>query len=165
MSVLDVKKEDARLSAVSRDGKEETVLMRMKYLCWLEVCRFSPDGRRVLFGMREDEKSEEWLKTLPRLFVLDLATKEKRELADVPLNASITEVCWSPDGKRLAYKWRPVPLPLAKKRFQDLTDDERAVETEEFVVVADADGKNAKVVASDKGPLVNSVILTGLDWR
>jgi RNA polymerase sigma factor (sigma-70 family) len=165
MSVLDAKRNEARLSAVSRDGKEETTLHRMRRPCWMEVCRFSPDGRKVLFGVPEDEQSEEWLKSLPRLFVLDVATKARREVAEVPLNASVTGVCWSPDGKRIAYQWRPVPLPLAKKRFGDLTDEERSVETEEFVVVADPDGKNVKVVASDKGPLVNSVIITSFDWR
>jgi RNA polymerase sigma factor (sigma-70 family) len=165
MSVLDAKQEEARLAVVSRDGKTETTLYRMKRPCWLEMCRYSPDGRTVLLGLPADEKSDEWLKSLPRLFLLDVATKQKREVAEVPLNASVTVVCWSPDGKRIAYLWRPVPEPLTGKRFSDLTEEERVVETEEFVVVADADGKNAKVVTSDKGPQVNSLIITGLDWR
>ena len=124
-----------------------------------------PDGRTVLFGMPKDGKSEEWIKSLPRLYILDVHSKTKQELPDVPLNASITEVCWSPDGKRIAYKWRPIPSDIGKRVFREVKGDELQMETEEFVTVVDADGKNPKDIAVGKGPFLNSVILTGLDWR
>jgi dipeptidyl aminopeptidase/acylaminoacyl peptidase len=154
-----------RRAAASRDGKAETTLQQMKHPCWLELARFSPDGRTVVFGMPADEQSEEWIASLPRLFVLDVATKRKREPRDIPLNASITKACWSPDGKRIAYQWRPIPLEIGKRKFREVKSEELEVETEEFVTVIDTDGRRSKDVAVEKGVRLNSVILTGLDWR
>ena len=39
------------------------------------------------------------------------------------------------------------------------------IETEAFLVVADADGKNAKTIASAKGPSAYGMILGTIDWR
>jgi RNA polymerase sigma factor (sigma-70 family) len=165
MSVLDPKQTGARLAVVSCDGKMVTTLQQMKHPCWLELACFSPEGRTVLFGMPADEQSEEWIASLPRLFVLDVATKTKREPREIPLNASITKACWSPDGKRIAYLWRPIPLEIGKRKFQEVKSEDLEVETEEFVTVIDTSGKSSKDVAVEKGTRLNSVILTGLDWR
>jgi hypothetical protein len=39
------------------------------------------------------------------------------------------------------------------------------VETEAFLIVADADGKNAKTVSSAKGDNAINPILVSIDWR
>ena len=134
MSVADPDgKRKPRLAVVGWDGRKETTL-QARSPCWPEVARFSPDGRAVLAGLFADEESDEWQKSLPRLYAIDVATKAKREVPGVPLNASVTEVCWSPDGEQIAYQWKPIPADLGKRKFSEVKPEELAVETgEEFV--------------------------------
>jgi hypothetical protein len=70
-----------------------------------------------------------------------------------------------PRGRRFAYLWRPIPGDLGRRAFRELTSEDLAVETEEFVTVSVLDGGAGREVASGKGPAVNAVIITGIDWR
>jgi len=75
--------------------------------------------------------------------------------------------CWSPDGKRIAYTWRQRHndriKEWSKKQVLDPADVE--VETEEFLIVADADGSNAKTIASAKTNNALAGSLQVIDWR
>ena len=98
---------------------------------------------------------------------MDLATKKKTEVAEVPENATVFWSCWSPDGKKIAYTWRQrhddVAKKLADKQVPDPADV--AVETEAFLIVADADGSNAKTIASGKTDNALDMPLLAIDWR
>jgi hypothetical protein len=69
----------------------------------------------------------------------------------------------SPDGKRIAYTWRQRHAELAKK--EEVSSEDAAVETEMFLIVADADGSNAKTVASVKTEDARSMPFEAIDWR
>jgi Tol biopolymer transport system component len=88
------------------------------------------------------------------LAVLDTAAGKVTPVADVPNNGEVWSQCWSPDGKRIAYAWSEV----LKGKPVDVLDQE----IESQVVVCEPDGKNAKVIASEKGRLVT---ISGMDWR
>ena len=69
-------------------------------------------------------------------------------------------MAWSPNGNRVAYTWKQNhPDPL--KKDQLLVN----VETEAFLIVADADGKNAQTVSSAKVDNLINPILVSIDWR
>jgi RNA polymerase sigma factor (sigma-70 family) len=124
--------------------------------------RFSPDGKQVLFidaDPENDPDAHKWgMSAKP--YLLDVATKKRRPLADFPINAQALGVAWSPNGKRVAYTWKQNhPEQLKKDRLFP------SVETESFLIVADADGKNAHTVSSAKvDNLINQIFLS-IDWR
>jgi hypothetical protein len=72
-------------------------------------------------------------------------------------------VAWSPDGRKVAYTWWQLHPEVLKK--DKLMDDDLAVQTEAFLIVADADGKNQKTLASDKSPNAMIMIFGSIDWR
>jgi hypothetical protein len=39
------------------------------------------------------------------------------------------------------------------------------IETEAFLMIADADGKNAKTIATDKSPSATRIFFGPVDWR
>jgi hypothetical protein len=80
--------------------------------------------------------------------VLDLASKKRQALADFPVNAQCLSVPWSPDGRRLAYTWTQLHPEVLKK--DGLGPDDASIQTEACLIVADADGRNAKTIASGK---------------
>ncbi len=62
--------------------------------------RWSPDGRKIAFASERGEK--------PALWVLDVASREARPLVDWKrsnhfLSKSAESLCWSPDGKQIAF--------------------------------------------------------------
>jgi RNA polymerase sigma factor (sigma-70 family) len=130
--------------------------------------RLSPDGRRVLYsdGPTGEKGKGDWAMTR-RLYLYDVATKKRTEVAGVPLDATVFWCCWSPDGKKIAYVWRQRHEALAKKaaKGEDLTPEEVATETETFVIVANADGSDARTVASMKGNGIMDLPFQAIDWR
>ena len=157
----------SRIWLVNRDGTEPKAVTDGKGL--VAIGRLSPDGKRVLafvFEVAEetpaekkvrDEKGMPPPRPKPVLSVIDAATGKATPLADLPLNGDIQGYCWSPDGKQIAYAWRQVhdgdPKELGQK------------ETESFLVVCDADGKNAKTIATEKADGQGVITIAHVDWR
>jgi Tol biopolymer transport system component len=92
-----------------------------------------------------------------------VASKKREPLTEFPENAQCTSVAWSPDGKRVAYTWAQLHPNLLKNDHISIDDDK--VETEGFLIVADADGRNQKTVAAGKAEYAINPILTSIDWR
>jgi hypothetical protein len=92
-----------------------------------------------------------------------VATGKREPLAEFPDNAQCVAVAWSPDGKRVAYTWTQLHPDVLKKEV--LTPEDVAVQTEAFLIVADADGRNAKTVASARSDQALNPILGSIDWQ
>lgn len=84
-------------------------------------------------------------------------------LAGFPENGVARGVAWSPDGKQVAYTWDQLHEEVLKR--DTITVDTTTIETEGFLVVADADGKNARKIASAKSKYAMGMILGTIDWR
>lgn len=101
--------------------------------------RYSPDGKRVVLIDTSGPNG----KTATRVVIVDVSTRTETPV-NLPTGSErrYQEVCWSPDGRRLAVKWfevRPPDYPY-------------------HVTICDTDGSNAIELA--KRPT-----LSGLDWR
>ena len=128
------------------------------------VGRFSPDGTKVLYTDADpaDKAAMHWgMSSKP--YLLDLASKKSQVLADFPTNGQALGVAWSPDGKRVAYTWKQVHHDLLKKKR--LNGNDLQTQTEAFLMVADADGRNARTVASGKSDFAINPIFGAVDWR
>jgi Tol biopolymer transport system component len=88
---------------------------------------------------------------MTELAVLDIAAGKVTPVADVSINGEVCSYCWSPDGKRIAYAW-----------LESSQDNPAVEEIEAQVTVCDPDGKNAKLVVSDKSRTGDR---PGVDWR
>jgi hypothetical protein len=97
------------------------------------------------------------------VYRIDVKTKKREALAEFPENGRAWGVAWSPDGKKLAYTWVPLDEEILKKN--QLGPEDVMKETEGFLIVADADGKNPKTVATDKGRFVLASVFGAIDWR
>lgn len=151
-----------KIALMTADGKHKTELATYDVRNWGGVARLSPDGTRLLYSdVPPDTKDPHGMTR--RLYVLDMVTKKKTEVAEVPLNATVFWCCWSPDGKRIAYTWRQRHDELAKK--QKPSAEDVAIETEMFLIVANADGSNAKTIASVKTNNAMEMPFTAIDWR
>jgi Tol biopolymer transport system component len=116
--------------------------------------RLSPDGKRVLFLVAPRPRkivNDPWRV----LMVMDIETGNTSVVAGIPEDSRVWGHCWSPDGTRVAFVW-------AEHCFASNGDDR---DIESRLVVCDLDGKNATIVASEKGRLFGAVPITGLDWR
>ncbi len=126
--------------------------------------RLSPDGTKILFTQADPERkhAHKWGMS-QRPYLLDVKTKKVEPLSEFPENGLVCGIAWSPDGKRVAYTWKQLHEEMLKK--DTLSGDDALIETEGFVVVADADGKNPKTIASDKEPNAVNIIYGSIDWR
>ncbi len=131
--------------------------------------RLSPDGSRILFlDIDKEEKFEKGMLRFPRLYLYDMKTKKRDKLAELALDAFIGEYAWSPDSKRVAYVWKRMEpgVPLANSLdAEGKAKEQKVVETETHLNVADASGKNAKTILSAKGRNGPAITLFKLEWR
>lgn len=154
-----------RLAVAAKGDKEARVLTELK--TWIgdqEVGRLSPDGKKVLYTDADpaDKDANKWgASSKPYLF--DIAAKKRTALADFPLNARATGIAWSPDGKRVAYAWMQLHPELLKK--DTINAQDTSIPTEAFLIIADADGRNARTVSSASGPNAINWIFGAIDWR
>jgi Tol biopolymer transport system component len=145
----------ARLYLVNRDGTERKALTDEKQ--YSVFGRLSPDGTRVLYG-RITPPADGKGPPKRELTTLDIPTGKSAVVSDTPLNGEILCLCWSPDGKQIAYIWRQL-------FFDAWYEGVPVKETESHLVVCDPDGKNAKTIASEKGNSPKSITLGWVDWR
>jgi Tol biopolymer transport system component len=95
--------------------------------------QFSPDGKKILYlGWKDGETPDKG-----RLFVADADGGNSQQVSQESNGKFQGGFCWSPDGKKIAYVWQ-------RDR------DGESQEWETFLMVMHADGKNAKVVLTDK---------------
>jgi RNA polymerase sigma factor (sigma-70 family) len=116
--------------------------------------RFSSNGKAV-FGYRKTEPG-----AVPAPLPLGIVTISDGVERPIPLVEGADfayYACWSPDGRRVAYRWsEPVPqpkgapIPVGGGQFQASR-----------VTVSDLDGRNAKTVVRRE----YDQSVTGLDWR
>jgi RNA polymerase sigma factor (sigma-70 family) len=126
--------------------------------------RLSPDGTRVLFTAADPARknAHKWGMSY-RPYLLDVKTKKVEPLADFPENGVARGVSWSPDGERVAYTWDQLHEEVLKR--DTITVASTTIDTEAFLVVADADGKNPRKIASGKSKYAMAMILGAIDWR
>jgi hypothetical protein len=126
--------------------------------------RLSPDGTRVLYTDADpaDKDANRW-GVSRKPYVLDVATKKRTAVADFPMNGRVDGIAWSPDGKRIAYSWMQLHAELLKKDSINVNDI--SIPTEAFLMIADADGRNARTVSSVRGENAINMILGTVDWR
>ncbi|QJW98229.1 RNA polymerase sigma factor [Frigoriglobus tundricola] len=152
------------IGLAEKGDKEVRVLAELKGWTGRHAGRLSPDGKRVLYTDADPEQKDanKWGSSA-RPYLLDVPSKKREELGEFPDNAQCLGVAWAPDGKRVAYTWKQLHAELLKKDTLNVNDAQ--IETEAFLVVADADGKNAKTVASAKLENAINMIFGTIDWR
>jgi RNA polymerase sigma factor (sigma-70 family) len=164
-AVYDFEARKIHLAVVSRAGKNITKLTELRNEG--AEPRLAPDGASILYQDYDPaEKVEKGQPPLLRLFVYDLKARERRRLAGTPDNGQILGYCWSPDGKQLAYTWRQVHpgVPLAENT-DNMNDAKLNTETESHLIVADADGRNARTVMSAKSNRATTITIGSVDWK
>ena len=153
-----------RLGLAAKGDKEVRILTELKGWTGNHVGRVSPDGTKVLYTDADptEKDANKWGKS-SKPYILDLAKKNRILLPDFPDNAQALGIAWAPDGKRIAYTWMQLHPEVLKKNM--LNSNDVQVETEAFLMVADADGKNAKTMSSGKGTNAINPIFGSIDWR
>ncbi len=147
--------EAVRLHLMNRDGTEHRVLTDRTQLS--DLGRFSPDGKQVLYCTVPYPMKDRKIDFNKATFaVLDLDSGKTTNLKHFPLNADVFNLCWSPDGKRMAYTF--------SNRLEGTQEEINQKTRTTAVVVCDLDGKNQKTVTTSKakGPVLT---IAGLDWR
>ncbi len=143
---------NTRLHLMNRDGTEHKAVTDGKTV--YARGRLSPDGRSVLCA---EIVAGDKIEGRHRLVVIDVATGKGTAVEDFPMNGGLVSHCWSPDGKRIGYVWRHM--------YEGKPEDLANKETESFLVVCDANGKNGRVIVSEKAPDPWALVIGALDWR
>jgi Tol biopolymer transport system component len=98
-------------------------------------------------------------------YIFDIATRKVQPVAEFPTNAEAMSVAWAPDGKRIAYTWKQLHPALLILKGDRLLAGDLGIPTEWFLIVADANGRNAKTVCSAKCDNALNFVFGGMDWR
>ena len=107
------------------------------------TCRFSPDGKQLLYVTYNENKSN-------TLFVLNVADGKSKAVVEA-INFSAIHAAWSPDGQRIAY-------------ITTLLDANGKRGEETNINVIDADGNNSTTIISEKHE-PNVIRVTLMDWK
>jgi dipeptidyl aminopeptidase/acylaminoacyl peptidase len=107
------------------------------------TCRFSPDGKRLLYVTYNENKSN-------TLYVLNVADGKSKAVVEA-INFSAIHAAWSPDGRRIAY-------------ITTLLDGNGNRGEETSINVIDADGGNSTTIISEKHE-ANVIRVVLMDWR
>ncbi len=130
--------------------------------------KLSPDGKRLLRSglfKKGEQPTREW-----EVVVQDLGTKKQTRLKlpkemlehQSTLENQSTRLCWSPDGKRIAFQWEEtIPRPAGVPAPPQGPGIGGPIWTVSRVTVCDADGANAKVIVRRE----YGEPITGLNWR
>ncbi|MEJ7637889.1 MAG: hypothetical protein WKF75_07895 [Singulisphaera sp.] len=114
----------------------------------LNVCpRFSPDGRRIAYLHQERGENSLW--------VVNIDGSGRRQVFQEVNDTSPGQVCWSPDGKALAYKLEDWQRDENGKKF--ISDGEKA---NPRIAIMDDDGKNSRPLNLPRVGWINA-----FDWR
>jgi len=160
----DAEKKTAKLVLLASPlGDKFILLTDLKSPPGSVAARFSPDGKKVLFtdGDPARKDAHKWGKS-QRPYLFDVATGKREPLVGFPEDGQAVGVCWSPDGKRVAYTWTRLHADLLAT---DGRGDDPRRQTDGFLVVADADGRNARAIATDKGRVSSAFVFGQVDWR
>jgi hypothetical protein len=164
VETFDAKTKKKALGLIGRGEDNVRELAALKGFPGRAIARLSTDGTRILLldGDPDRKDAHKWGAS-ERPYLLDVKTGQIEKLADFPENGRAFGVAWSPDGKRLAYTWQPLDEELLKK--DRISGDDAVKETEGYLIIADADGKNSKTIVTDKGPFSTNMVLGPIDWR
>jgi Tol biopolymer transport system component len=142
--------------------------MELPWNGWPIVGRLSPDETTILFLDSDQGRMDayRWRHSF-RPFVIDVRSGSRSAVEGMPETGCAHGAAWSPDGKRIAYTSWNVPADILQQKSH-VFDHRR--ETESVLIVADASGQNAKVVASQKGPYAKppyaeSPMFRTINWR
>lgn len=134
---------------ISRDRKTVTKLATDTNF-QIDLFRLSPDGKTILFLERKPGQQRTQPRNDARVFVQPLGGSAT-ELTAPPKGGEVLDFRWSPDGKQVAYTWRPADV-LGQPRRQGEDWDTR-------LVVCNADGSGLPV------ELLKKESLELIDWR
>jgi hypothetical protein len=155
-----------RLGLLAKGDKNVRELTELKTLFADNVVgRLSPDGTKVLYTDADPEEKRyfKWGWS-SKPYLLDVATRKRTPLAEFPENnARALGVAWSPNGKQVAYTWSELHPELAKT--DTLLAKDVLIATQSFLIVTDADGRNAKTVMSGKNDNFTVRVFGSIDWR
>jgi Tol biopolymer transport system component len=145
---------------MNRDGTEHKKLTEESELAVLG--KMSRDGTRIMYlrtivtPQQPGQPAEKAQAPKQELVIYNLANDKFSVVEEVPLNATLTSYCWSPDGKQIAYTWQ--------EKYVGKPEDAGTAEVESHLMVCDVTGKNAKTIHSHKTPPYR-VAIGGVDWR
>jgi WD40 repeat protein len=109
--------------------------------------RFSPDSRRIAYLHSQRGQNSLW--------VVNIDGSGRRRLLEEENDTTPDHLCWSPDGKSLAYTLRVWQRDDKGKKFIGGAEDARAL-----IAIMDNEGKNSRTLN-----LPSASWLSAPDWR